>query len=81
MKTDEKYDVIVVEAGLGGTVAAKRCIEAGLETIILENNSSQGTRCLVDINRILKTYGFEASRNSLWKDGCDGPGAREASTT
>lgn len=30
------FDVVVVGAGPGGSVAAKRCLESGLKTLLLE---------------------------------------------
>ncbi len=36
MKNSQSYDVIVVGAGPGGAVAAKRCAESGLNTLLIE---------------------------------------------
>ena len=40
----EKYDVIVVGAGFGGPVAAKKCAEAGLHTLIVERGQRPGEK-------------------------------------
>ncbi len=40
----EKYDVIVVGAGFGGPVAAKKCAEAGLNTLIVERAQRPGEK-------------------------------------
>ncbi|MGQ9536907.1 MAG: FAD-binding protein [Actinomycetota bacterium] len=42
--TAETCDVLVVGAGFGGPVAARRCARAGLDTIILERLGSPARR-------------------------------------
>lgn len=39
---DEMFDVVVVGAGFGGSVAARRCAEAGLKTLLLESAEVPG---------------------------------------
>ncbi|WP_287155703.1 NAD(P)/FAD-dependent oxidoreductase [Candidatus Solincola tengchongensis] len=50
------YDVIVVGAGFGGPVAAKRCAEAGLSTLILERASTPGQKVISSCT--IPFYGF-----------------------
>lgn len=38
------YDVVVVGAGLKGPVAAKRCADAGLRTLVLERAGGSAIR-------------------------------------
>ena len=40
----EKYDVIVIGAGFGGPVAAKKCADAGLRTLIVERSQMPGEK-------------------------------------
>ena len=40
----KSYDVIVVGAGFAGTVAAKKCAEAGLSTLLLERGGRAGEK-------------------------------------
>ena len=39
-----EYDVIVVGAGPGGSIAAKICAESGLRTLLLEKRQEIGAR-------------------------------------
>jgi len=52
-----EYDVIVVGAGFAGPVAAKKCAEAGLRTLLLERAAQPGHKvissCLVPITGFL----------------------------
>src|SRR5450756_2317410 len=41
-----EYDVIVVGAGFGGPVAAKKCAEAGLRTLMLERGGRAGEKVI-----------------------------------
>ncbi len=50
------YDVIVVGAGFGGPVAAKRCAEAGLSTLMLERASTPGQKVISSCT--IPFYGF-----------------------
>lgn len=47
------YDVVVVGAGFAGPVAAKKCAEAGLKTLLLERSAKPGQKvistCMVPI--------------------------------
>lgn len=40
----KEYDVIVIGAGFGGPVAAKRCADAGLKTLLLERGGVPGEK-------------------------------------
>ena len=40
----KEYDVVVVGAGFGGPVAAKKCAEAGLKTLMLERGDKVGEK-------------------------------------
>jgi flavin-dependent dehydrogenase len=53
---DEDYDVIVVGAGFGGPVAAKRCAEAGLRTLMLERGERVGEKVISGLT--IPFYGF-----------------------
>ncbi len=46
-KFKDKYDVIVVGAGPGGSIAARDCAEKGLDTLVIEKRQELGTpvRC------------------------------------
>jgi electron transfer flavoprotein-quinone oxidoreductase len=54
MPTD--YDVIVVGAGFGGPVAAKKCAEAGLRTLMLERADVPGEKVISGL--VIPIYGF-----------------------
>ena len=34
----KKYDVVVVGAGPGGAAAAKRCVDKGLDTLLIDKH-------------------------------------------
>jgi electron transfer flavoprotein-quinone oxidoreductase len=53
---DENYDVIVVGAGFGGPVAAKKCAEAGLRTLMLERGARAGEKVISGLT--IPFYGF-----------------------
>jgi len=42
----ERYDVIVIGAGFGGPVAAKKCADAGLHTLIVEKSQIPGDKVI-----------------------------------
>jgi electron transfer flavoprotein-quinone oxidoreductase len=44
--TGNEYDVIVVGAGFGGPVAAKRCADAGLKTLVIERSEKVGEKVI-----------------------------------
>lgn len=41
-----EYDVIVIGAGFGGPVAAKRCADAGLKTLVIERSENVGEKVI-----------------------------------
>ena len=53
---NEEYDVIVVGAGFGGPVAAKKCADAGLKTLILERSENVGDKVISGLT--IPFYGF-----------------------
>jgi flavin-dependent dehydrogenase len=53
---EQEYDVVVVGAGFGGPVAAKKCAEAGLKTLILERAQSVGDKVISGLT--IPIYGF-----------------------
>ena len=53
---DEEYDVIVVGAGFGGPVAAKKCAEAGLKTLMIERAQNVGDKVISGLT--IPFYGF-----------------------
>lgn len=53
---EEVYDVIVVGAGFGGPVAAKKCADAGLKTLLLERSARVGEKIISGLT--IPFYGF-----------------------
>lgn len=51
-----QYDVIVVGAGFGGPVAARKCADAGLETLVLERAGVPGEKVISGL--VIPIYGF-----------------------
>lgn len=43
---EAEYDVIIVGAGFGGPVAAKRCADAGLRTLVIERSENVGEKVI-----------------------------------
>jgi electron transfer flavoprotein-quinone oxidoreductase len=54
MRSD--YDVIVVGAGFGGPVAAKKCAQAGLRTLMIERAGVPGEKVISGL--VIPIYGF-----------------------
>jgi digeranylgeranylglycerophospholipid reductase len=54
--TPQEYDVIVIGAGFGGPVAAKKCADAGLKTLILERSENPGEKVISGLT--IPVYGF-----------------------
>ena len=52
----EEYDIIIVGAGFGGPVAAKKCAEAGLKTLMLERSENVGDKVVSGLT--IPFYGF-----------------------
>ena len=52
----EIYDVVVVGAGFGGPVAAKKCADAGLKTLMLERSEKVGEKVISGLT--IPFYGF-----------------------
>jgi digeranylgeranylglycerophospholipid reductase len=52
----EEYDIIVVGAGFGGPVAAKKCAEAGLKTLMIERSENVGDKVVSGLT--IPFYGF-----------------------
>ena len=44
MNNQPHPEVIVIGAGPGGSVAAKRCAEAGFKTLLIEKKNCPGTK-------------------------------------
>ncbi|NHI92889.1 MAG: NAD(P)/FAD-dependent oxidoreductase [Candidatus Lokiarchaeota archaeon] len=55
-KMIKEYDVIVVGAGFGGPVAAKKCAEAGLKTLMIERSKNVGDKVVSGLT--IPFYGF-----------------------
>ena len=53
---EQEYDVVVVGAGFGGPVAAKKCADAGLKTLMLERGQSVGDKVISGLT--IPIYGF-----------------------
>jgi electron transfer flavoprotein-quinone oxidoreductase len=51
-----EYDVVIVGAGFGGPVAAKKCAEAGLRTLMLERSEKVGEKVISGLT--IPFYGF-----------------------
>jgi len=52
----QEYDVVVIGAGFGGPVAAKKCAEAGLKTLMLERSENPGEKVVSGLT--IPIYGF-----------------------
>jgi flavin-dependent dehydrogenase len=52
----QQYDVVVIGAGFGGPVAAKKCAEAGLKTLMLERSENPGEKVVSGLT--IPIYGF-----------------------
>ena len=52
----EVYDVLIVGAGFGGPVAAKKCADAGLKTLMLERSEKVGEKVISGLT--IPFYGF-----------------------
>mgnify|MGYP006278178297 CR=1 FL=1 len=53
---DENYDIIVIGAGFGGSVAAKLCADACLKTLIIERSQNVGDKVVSGLT--IPFYGF-----------------------
>ena len=54
--TQQDYDVVVVGAGFGGPVAAKKCADAGLRTVLVERSENPGEKVISGLT--IPIYGF-----------------------
>jgi len=52
----KEYDVVVIGAGFGGPVAAKKCADAGLKTLMLERSENPGEKVISGLT--IPVYGF-----------------------
>lgn len=52
----EDYDVVVIGAGFGGPVAARKCANAGLKTLMLERSEKVGEKVVSGLT--IPFYGF-----------------------
>jgi digeranylgeranylglycerophospholipid reductase len=53
---NDKYDIIVVGAGFGGPIAAKKCADAGLKTLMIERSQNVGDKIISGLT--IPFYGF-----------------------
>jgi flavin-dependent dehydrogenase len=51
-----EYDVIIIGAGFAGPVAAKRCADAGLKTLMIERSKNVGEKVISGLT--IPIYGF-----------------------
>jgi electron transfer flavoprotein-quinone oxidoreductase len=51
-----EYDVVVIGAGFGGPVAAKKCADASLKTLMLERSENPGEKVISGLT--IPIYGF-----------------------
>ena len=51
-----EYDVVVVGAGFGGSVAAKQCADSGLKTVMIEKGRAPGEKVVSGL--VIPVYGF-----------------------
>jgi flavin-dependent dehydrogenase len=56
MLSGDSYDVIVIGAGFGGSVAAAQCARAGLKTLMLERSQNIGEKVISGLT--IPIYGF-----------------------
>ena len=52
----QEYDVVVIGAGFGGPVAAKKCAQSGLKTLMLERSENPGEKVVSGLT--IPIYGF-----------------------
>jgi digeranylgeranylglycerophospholipid reductase len=52
----QEYDVVVIGAGFGGPVAARKCADAGLKTLLLERSENPGEKVVSGLT--IPIYGF-----------------------
>jgi len=52
----QAYDVIIIGAGFAGPVAAKKCADAGLKTLMLERSENVGEKVISGLT--IPIYGF-----------------------
>ncbi|MBN2224315.1 MAG: NAD(P)/FAD-dependent oxidoreductase [Deltaproteobacteria bacterium] len=53
---DQSYDVIVIGSGFGGPVAARKCAESGLKTLMIERSEHVGEKVVSGLT--IPVYGF-----------------------
>ena len=53
---EQEYSVVVIGAGFGGPVAAKKCADAGLKTLMLERSANVGDKVISGLT--IPIYGF-----------------------
>ena len=53
---EQYYDIVVIGSGFGGPVAAKKCAEAGLDTLMLERSENVGEKIVSGLT--IPIYGF-----------------------
>ncbi len=51
-----EYDVVVIGSGFGGPVAAKKCADAGLKTLMIERSENVGEKVISGLT--IPIYGF-----------------------
>ncbi|NOR85677.1 geranylgeranyl reductase family protein [archaeon] len=70
MQLKKNYDVIIVGAGPGGAMAARKCAQGGLDTLLLEKRQEIGApkRCGEGISiPILLELGFKGNENFVMR--------------
>ncbi|MCU0598186.1 MAG: NAD(P)/FAD-dependent oxidoreductase [Desulfobacterales bacterium] len=56
MPANDAYDVVVIGGGFGGSVAAKKCADAGLKTLMIERSQNIGEKVISGLT--IPIYGF-----------------------